>query len=606
MNSSSFLVIIPILVEGTGLSSHGRRTTDPRSFFVPPLLNDPRRSARLAYSYVSQSARFIGVCVAAIHRINTNDRSAGYSSWCAVYRSPFLLCPHDRCALNLPLFAGYCPGLIYEAYSRCILKAYPTLQLNNISPLPEQIVNSVKKETVRFGVVSESVGNSSPGLCLQEIFQLMAASDWPIDFIFFTRPAMNTVFASTMVALAHESYTLDEGSIEKSVHIIREVARPDILLYLALPTERFTVTLAHYRLAPIQIQYGLGHPLSSGVMNTVDYSILSRTMLIADANLRTSGERLGDAATDVVRACAYGASECRNLGFLESGDISMCSEVLHPSCMSRGHETLYYTEQVVLFEELGFHIQDFSLLYFSSVADVLQIESIEHCGAVTDLLKRLSVGLTAHDIGCGGQQPRVHLYSCIQHSKKMHPEFDRALLGIINRDPKAVIILNQGPRDVLLTRWTKNWGVSFDNILDRFIFTDRIEHPDYLRLLSYTTVFLNPFPFGSGITSSDAISVCVPIVLFPEAISVLPFALAQVRALGPMFEDLFIVHSVTEYVERAVTIASKAHSAVGRQLRRDICSTKNRLYGEDSIAASAKEWAQFLVTTAKRNGLIST
>lgn len=501
--------------------------------------------------------------------------------------------------------AGYCPGLIYEAYSRCILKSYPTLQLNNISPPPvDPIATSVNKVAIRFGVVSESVGNSSPGLCLQEIFQLIAAADWPIEFIFFTRPAMNTVFASTIAALARETYTLDEFNIEKSVQLIRDVARPDMLLYLALPTERFTLTLAHYRLAPIQMQYGLGHPLSSGILNTVDYSILSRTMLIADTDLRTAGERLGGVETDVVRTCAREASECRKLGVLESGNISVCSDVLHRTCIARGANALYYTEQVVLFEQLGFHIQDFSLLYFSSVADVLQIEDIDHCGAVAALLNRLSMGLSASDVGCGGQKPRVHLYSCIQHGKKMHPGFDRALLGIVNRDPKAVIILNQGPRDLLLARWTKNWQVSVEDILDRFIFTDRIEHPDYLRLLSYTTVFLNPFPFGSGITSSDAISVCVPIVLFPDAISVLPFALAQVRALGPMFEDLFIVHSVNEYVERAVSIAREAHTAQGHQLRRNICSAKSRLYGADSTHASAKEWAQFLVTTAKYSGLL--
>lgn len=45
-------------------------------------------------------------------------------------------------------------------------------------------------------------------------------------------------------------------------------------------------------------------------------------------------------------------------------------------------------------------------------------------------------------------------------------------------------------------------------------------------------VFLNPYPFGAGITSSEAIAMCVPVVTVVEPRqprSVLHFALAQVR-----------------------------------------------------------------------------
>jgi hypothetical protein len=47
-------------------------------------------------------------------------------------------------------------------------------------------------------------------------------------------------------------------------------------------------------------------------------------------------------------------------------------------------------------------------------------------------------------------------------------------------------------------------------------------------MIACRAVFLNPFPFGAGITSSDAISVCVPIVVLPTHTAVLQLALAQV------------------------------------------------------------------------------
>lgn len=42
-------------------------------------------------------------------------------------------------------------------------------------------------------------------------------------------------------------------------------------------------------------------------------------------------------------------------------------------------------------------------------------------------------------------------------------------------------------------------------------------------------MFLNTIPFGAGITSSEAISLCVPVIVYPNATSVLQLALAQVK-----------------------------------------------------------------------------
>lgn len=491
---------------------------------------------------------------------------------------------------------------MYEGYSRCLLKLFPKLAIENLSPLPPRPgAGAGGRGVITVGVVSETFGNSSPGLCLQEIFTLLAASHWPLEIVFLSRHNLITVFAKTMQRLARETYFLDEGNISHSVHLIRDIIKPDILLYLALPTERTTATLSQYRLAPVQIQYGLGHPLSSGAVNSMDYSIISRQMLVSEADLRTAGELFGaDGAADPLALCAAKAAACMRTRYSVTGDISFCDDILPRACIGYGHKAIYYTEQIVAFESLGFHIQDFSLLYFSSIGDILRLHEGDgaYCEEAQDLLRELSVSVSAESLGCRGDT-QVHLYTCIQHGKKMHPSFDAALLGILNEDPKAVILLSDAMKDLLVRRWAGSWNISPDVIKQRVLFIPRMRHPDYLRLLSYSAVFLNPFPFGSGITSSDAISVCLPLVLLPEHISVLPFALAQVRALGPEYEDLFVVRSVEKYVHRAVQLASESHTDKGRLLRRGICGHKHQLFGAQKLNESVSEWAEFLVNVIK-------
>jgi hypothetical protein len=49
-------------------------------------------------------------------------------------------------------------------------------------------------------------------------------------------------------------------------------------MYMSLPTEKLTVLLSQHRLAPTQIVFGVGHPMTSGSL-AIDYTILSQTMM---------------------------------------------------------------------------------------------------------------------------------------------------------------------------------------------------------------------------------------------------------------------------------------------------------------------------------------
>ena len=104
----------------------------------------------------------------------------------------------------------------------------------------------------------------------------------------------------------------------------------------------------------------------------------------------------------------------------------------------------------------------------------------------------------------------------------------------------------------------KSMNMTRNNIMERFVFVDRMDHFEYLQLLSMrftndllahmdiairlifcsfngSSVFLNTAPFGAGITSSDALAVCVPVVVLPSHTPLYQMALGQVCMLWPQF-----------------------------------------------------------------------
>ena len=89
--------------------------------------------------------------------------------------------------------------------------------------------------------------------------------------------------------------------------------------------------------------------------------------------------------------------------------------------------------------------------------------------------------------------------------------------------------------------------VTAEEFNKHFVFIDRVEHLDYLQLMSLSSVFLTTFPFGAGITSSDAISVCIPLVVLPGQINVLQFTVAQLLNLPQHLSQQMIATDLTDF-----------------------------------------------------------
>lgn len=501
------------------------------------------------------------------------------------------------------------------------------------------------------------------------------------------------------------------------------------------------------RLAPIQIQVGIGHPLSSGVAAGIDYAVVPADMLPQHSSATSphvfsqldtaflTSRRIVDS-----RQCAFYASLCTadeldrryidalqqpsvrngsldNTSFL-SDTQSDCA--LPEECYSARHSAVHYVEQLVVFETMS-HVALDPTSFHKPIpaqhpndhlpnnknAEEAQRSSVEvdgetfedHRGAhlynVLQSLARHRHVLPAHsaamlpanypflscqelndtlmtlnllswipspeEIGCyhriyesnsDGQNtlvsvslspPRVHLYFAVQFVKKLQSPMDDLFLRILRLDPLARIVV-KADYEVVLPRLLRLhqqlYGDSGDNVTlaslrNRFLWiSGRIGHESYLGLVGLSRVFLNSVPMGAGMTSSEAIAMCTPIVTWPEATNVLHFAQAQLQALRTLtVAELQLLTAVDaqDYAAKAVALATM-HSSQSNvdflqvwQLREHLCEGRALLFDDSdplvrhggqstssasdalrettlwqetqqrsTLAAVTREWAEFL------------
>ena len=163
-----------------------------------------------------------------------------------------------------PQYLGVSPGVLQEAYSLCLKHLYPSVQAVSI-PDPDTDTgiapsnsgsdssNSGKKR--RIGIVSEHEANSSPGNVLTRLFELLGTEhSESFEFVFFIRKGSNTVFSYVTASMSSTVLVLDDspGRLAETREMVAAQAL-DVLLYIALPTEKFTSFLSHSRLAPVQV-----------------------------------------------------------------------------------------------------------------------------------------------------------------------------------------------------------------------------------------------------------------------------------------------------------------------------------------------------------------
>lgn len=152
-----------------------------------------------------------------------------------------------------------------------------------------------------------------------------------------------------------------------------------------------------------------------------------------------------------------------------------------------------------------------------------------------------------------GIRPHQRVYLCAQQLGKFHPDFDRALALILERDERGVVVVTEGAYPSLVGKLMDRFRRTIP-AADRIRFVPQQKGNDYASLLLHADVVLDPFHFGGMNTTYDPFSLGKAVVTLPSRFHRGRYTLGCYRAMD--MDDL-VASSVEDYVARAVLVAAE-------------------------------------------------
>ena len=302
----------------------------------------------------------------------------------------------------------------------------------------------------------------------------------------------------------------------------------DVLVYLDVGMDTGSDMWAHARMAPVQMAMW-GHPTTTGLKD-MDYFVSSDLFHRAD-----------NRADKVV-------------------STKLSSE-------SSPHES--YSEQLLLLSSPTFHFPHPSHIP----------STVSSLGSYPRSLLSPSNPVLPSDV----------LYLVPQSLQKFHPAFDEAIRGVLEASPDHRVVIVYDEQKPL---WKAQLAARFENSLgssssgssssSRVVFVPTLTPSDFFRLISASDVLLDPYPFGGGVTTLEAFSLCKPVVTCPGMQTVPQLTAGMYRAMGGgrggEVTGEMVAKTVKEYVEVAVRLGGDGEFR--RRVGEEICELSvERVYG---------------------------
>lgn len=184
-----------------------------------------------------------------------------------------------------------------------------------------------------------------------------------------------------------------------------------------------------------------------------------------------------------------------------------------------------------------------------------------------------------------------NIYLCPQNLRKISPDFDEIIEGILNKDQNGIIVFVEDKHENIAKQLKTRIKVSKPQIKSRVKFVKYLNYHDYLSLISHTHVVLDTLYFGGANTSYEIFAMEKPIVTFPWTHERGRYTLGCYKVMG--INDL-IANNITEYIELAVKTAND------KEFRNSIIdkikNSKDILFNNDSIV---KEYSDFFIQLCK-------
>jgi predicted O-linked N-acetylglucosamine transferase (SPINDLY family) len=144
------------------------------------------------------------------------------------------------------------------------------------------------------------------------------------------------------------------------------------------------------------------------------------------------------------------------------------------------------------------------------------------------------------------------LYACAQPLFKVHPDFDDALVEILQRDAHARIVLigsaHRAWNEKLYRRLERLAGA----LVKRVDFISPLSQPDFLAFVGNADALLDTFHFGGGMSSWECFAMGAPVVTLPGAMMRGRLTFALYREMGVA---RWIARSKEHFVDLALELA---------------------------------------------------
>jgi predicted O-linked N-acetylglucosamine transferase (SPINDLY family) len=187
-----------------------------------------------------------------------------------------------------------------------------------------------------------------------------------------------------------------------------------------------------------------------------------------------------------------------------------------------------------------------------------------------------------------------HLYLCPQTLLKFHPDFDRPISEILRRDPHGRLILIEGKYPYWTGLLRSRFEKTMPDVLDRVWFLPRQNRAEFLSLIALSDVLLDPFHFGGGNTTYEALAVGTPIVTWPATYMRGRVTFACYQKMG--FFDC-VASDAEDYVDTAVRLG--ADQEYRDSVRHTIRAASNVLFEDMEAVRELEQFFQYAVEVSR-------
>jgi predicted O-linked N-acetylglucosamine transferase (SPINDLY family) len=187
------------------------------------------------------------------------------------------------------------------------------------------------------------------------------------------------------------------------------------------------------------------------------------------------------------------------------------------------------------------------------------------------------------------------LYLCPQTLFKLHPDFDRLLRGILERDPRGYLVLVRGQYAEWEAALRERFAVTLGALSERVLFIDSVPAEDFLELLGLGDVMLDPPHFNGMNSSLEAFAVGLPIVTLPTGLQRGRHTRAMYLCMG--IADCIATDEAT-YIELAVRLGTDP--AFNAFMRARILEHNHVLYEDPRVV---REFERFFLTELRERGI---